>query len=84
MRYRMIELIEKEVPRPKADALAGHLLANGVIVQKQSKWVSAPIKEKGYDSKTIPTCSNCGYQSFITYTFCPDCGAKLKERDGND
>jgi hypothetical protein len=32
MRDRLIKLIEKEVPRPKADALAGHLLANGVIV----------------------------------------------------
>ena len=32
MRGRLIELIQKEVPRPKADALANHLLANGVIV----------------------------------------------------
>lgn len=32
MRDRLIELIKKEVPRPKADALAYHLLANGVIV----------------------------------------------------
>ena len=31
MRDRLIELIQKEVPRPKADALANHLLANGVI-----------------------------------------------------
>ena len=62
--------------------IADHLLANGVMVQKQGKWVSAPIKDKGYDSKTIPTCTNCGYQSFITYTYCPDCGAKLKEREG--
>ena len=31
-RNRLIELIQKEVPRPKADALAIHLLANGVIV----------------------------------------------------
>ena len=29
---KLIELIEKEVPRPKADALAGWLLVNGVIV----------------------------------------------------
>lgn len=29
---KLIELIEKEVPRPKADAIAYHLLANGVIV----------------------------------------------------
>ena len=57
---------------------AEELLANGVIVQKQGKWVSAPIKDKGYDSKSIPTCTNCGYQSFITYTYCPKCGAKLK------
>lgn len=31
-REKLIELIQKEVPRPKADALAIHLLANGVIV----------------------------------------------------
>lgn len=66
----------------ESKSIADHLLANGVIVQKQGKWVSAPIKEKGYDSKTIPTCTNCGYQSFITYTYCPDCGTKLKEREG--
>lgn len=67
------------VDRAEANDLADHLIANGVIVQKQGEWVSAPIKEKGYDSKTIPTCTNCGYQSFITYTYCPKCGAKLKE-----
>ena len=61
---------------------ADFLLSNGVIVQKQGKWVSAPIKDKGYDSKTIPTCTSCGYQSFITYTYCPECGAKLKECEG--
>lgn len=52
-----------------------------VVEVKRGKWVSAPIKEKGYDSKTIPTCTNCGYQSFITYTFCPECGARLKENE---
>ena len=31
-RDRLIELLQKEVPRPKADALAYHLIANGVIV----------------------------------------------------
>lgn len=31
-RDRLIKLITKEVARPKADALANHLLANGVIV----------------------------------------------------
>ncbi len=31
-RKRLIDLITKEVPRPKADALADYLLANGVIV----------------------------------------------------
>lgn len=60
-------------------AEADALLANGVIVQKQDEWVSEPIKYKGYDSKTIPTCTSCGYQSFIKYTYCPECGAKLKE-----
>jgi hypothetical protein len=88
-RDRLIELLmSSEVFNDadgKADAkcLADHLLANGVIVQKQGEWTSAPIKDKGYDSKTIPTCTNCGYQSFITYTYCPECGAKLKERADN-
>lgn len=31
-RERLIELIQKEVPRPKADALADYLLEKGVIV----------------------------------------------------
>lgn len=31
-RDRLIELIQKEVPRPKADALADYLLANSVTV----------------------------------------------------
>ena len=31
-RDRLIELIEKEVPRPKADAIAYNLLANGAIL----------------------------------------------------
>ena len=88
-RDRLIELLVnfnpyKDPIRQMADKMiiekiADYLLANGVIVQKQGEWVSAPIKEKGYDSKTIPTCTNCGYQSFITYTYCPECGAKLKE-----
>lgn len=84
-RDRLIELFfkvaeEKDCPQP--NEVADYLLANGVIVQKKGKWVSAPIKDKGYDSKTIPTCTCCGYQSFITYTYCPECGAKLKEREG--
>ena len=69
--------------QPLGEYLADKLLANGVIVQQQGEWISAPIKDKGYDSKTIPTCTNCGYLSFIKYTFCPECGAKLKERERN-
>lgn len=42
-RDNLIELIEKEVPRPKADALAIHLLANGVIV------LPCEIGQKLYD-----------------------------------
>lgn len=78
-RDRLVELLQDYL---YSEQIADHLLANGVIVQKQGEWVSAPIKEKGYDSKSIPTCTNCGYQSFITYIYCPECGAKLKEREG--
>ena len=94
-RDRLIELCNKKIStmefnnsdhwfdfNEKISDVVNHLLANGVVVQKQGEWVSAPIKEKGYDSKTIPTCTNCGYQNFITYTYCPECGAKLKEREG--
>lgn len=86
-RDRLIEILKVPI-HPKigvdpAGVVADYLLANGVIVQKQGKWGSAPIKEKGYDSKTIPTCTCCGYQSFITYTYCPECGAKLKELKEN-
>ena len=80
----IVTVHEIKVSLYEAGFIADHLLANGVIVQKQGERVSAPIKEKGYDSKTIPTCTNCGYQNFIKYTYCPECGAKLKEREQND
>lgn len=55
-RDRLIELITKEVPRPKADALAGWLLANGVIVPPckvgQTVWILFTI-EKTIESREI-------------------------------
>ena len=51
-RERLIELIIKEVPRPKADALAYHLLANGVIVPP--KWIS--VKDKLPDKNGTYLC----------------------------
>lgn len=36
-REQLIELLQKEVARPKADALAIHLLANGIAIPVQCK-----------------------------------------------
>ena len=72
-RDRLIELLQKEVPRPKADYLAIHLLANSVIVQKYGEW-------KDNHNGTF-TCSVCGGKS-SRMNYCGICGAKLKEREG--
>lgn len=62
-----------------------YLLANGVIVQQQGKW---KIKRDDCDFEYM-MCSCCKEEFFpegcvveITPNFCPNCGAKMKEREG--
>ena len=64
---------------------AEELLANGVIVQQQGKW---KIKRDDCDFEYM-MCSCCKEEFFpegcvveITPNFCPNCGAKMKEREG--
>ena len=70
--------------------VADHLLANGVIVQKQGEWkiTQEPL---GWKDIECVECSACHelwiceedfeyYKEFWKY--CPNCGAKLKEREG--
>jgi hypothetical protein len=70
--------------RCDAEKLADYLLANGVIVQKQGKW---KIKRDDCDFEYM-MCSCCKEEFFpegcvveITPNFCPNCGAKMKERE---
>ena len=75
-RNRLIELITKEVPRPKADALADHLLAKGVIVPPckvgdKIYWVANHITNRNikefcidYDEK-----NDIGVCEFTVYGF---------------
>jgi hypothetical protein len=67
------------------ERLADYLLANGVIVPKQGKW---KIKRDDCDFEYM-VCSCCKEEFFpegcvieITPNFCPNCGAKMKEREG--
>lgn len=61
--------------------IADYLLANGVIVQKQGEWIY-----KEFFGIEFPECSVCETQfedaNFEDYSYCPECGAKLKECEG--
>lgn len=52
--------------------LADHLIANGVVVQKQGEWL---IGSDGY----YPYCSECKEEpkGGNMTTYCPSCGAKM-------
>ena len=60
------------------DVLADHLIANGVIVQKQGEWVSCGIDNNDME---IIKCSECGRKQFGYSKFCATCGAKMNESD---
>ena len=57
---------------------AEELLANGVIVQKQGKWVSCGLDNNDME---IIKCSECGRKQFGYSKFCATCGAKMDGKD---
>ena len=50
----------------------------GYRKQNDGEWVVKDLNNPLYESKKAPHCSACGYMSFITYAYCPNCGAKMK------
>ena len=90
-RNKLIEILEKSFAEQHekrglltAQHTAEHLLANGVIVQQQGEW---KIKRDDCDFEYM-MCSCCKEEFFpegcvveITPNFCPNCGAKMKERE---
>jgi hypothetical protein len=86
-RDRLIELLRKSgasFENALPEEIADYLLANGVIVQQQGKW---KIKRDDCDFEYM-MCSCCKEDFFpegcvveITPNFCPNCGAKMKERE---
>ena len=67
-----------------ADKMADHLIANGVVVQKQGKWIAVPSSDmvtgKAYE------CSECKKMRFGSFkpNYCPNCGADMRERKEKD
>ena len=81
MRDRLIELIQNAVggcARHWAEVISDHLLANGVIVQAQGRWVT---------EGKIFYCSNCRFtrniEVYINHRYCPHCGAKMERSNEN-
>ena len=59
--------------------VADHLIANGVVIQKQGEWEESTNYDVGFW-----VCSVCNFTSEATaasklYKYCPSCGAKMKE-----
>lgn len=73
------------------ESIADHLLANGVIVQKQGELIKTE-EPLGWRDVECVECSVC-HESWIIdedsdfedyaqfWNYCPECGAKLKERE---
>jgi hypothetical protein len=76
----------------KAKFIADHLLANGVIVQKQGEWKKTE-EPLGWQDVDCVECSVC-HETWILdedfdfefckemWKYCPNCGVKMKEREG--
>ena len=82
-REKLIELIEKWNKDEFAisyasDELADYLIANGVVVQKQGKWVlketlvRSPFAKNAY-------CSECYEETPSLLNYCPNCGAFMRK-----
>ena len=82
-REKLIELME-QVYFCSMEALADHLIANGVVVREKGEWE----KRSGLHS-----CSVCGkvcpYDvqadviEYWTSNFCPNCGADMRKVESN-
>ena len=103
-RDRLIKLLLQSDPIKERDLdddwgdgeleeIADHLLANGVIVQKQGEWKETK-EPLGYQDIDCVECSAC-HESWIldedfdfefckeVWHYCPNCGAKIKECDND-
>ncbi len=94
MRDRLIELLQNFadgthssnghfVDNTQVDDVADHLLANGVIVQKQGEW--KVHQNDGYWHYDCPFCDD-GYatkgEDETPPNYCQNCGAKMDGKDG--
>ena len=74
-REKLIELILEVHTTWNAQNIADHLIANGVVIQKQAEWIEID-KRSGHG-----VCSNCnrldGIDSLATH--CRYCGCRMKE-----
>ena len=80
-RETLIELIEsaRYWGSNTSAEIADHLIANGVVIQKQGEWEESTNYDVGFW-----VCSVCNFTSEATaasklYKYCPNCGAKMKE-----
>ena len=80
-REKLIELldqaIEAEFPWDHNGPVADHLIANGVVIQKEGEWIYI----ENYPWVEMCRCSVCGYEmddESLTH-YCPKCEAKMKE-----
>lgn len=62
---------------PDVEALADHLLAEGVTVQAHGYWKIKGVLIRATGAKNY-TCSVCGKENFHT-PFCSECGAKMSD-----
>lgn len=94
VREKLVELLDTNcgyVDEVEAEALADHLIANGVTVQECGYWVSYQSDEPYgcQDEKEWYRCSKCEkdtygrcyedkwYSAPILSAYCPHCGAKM-------
>ena len=85
-REKLIELIEsaRYWGSNTSAEIADHLIANGVVIQKQGEWILG----RNHGDFVEATCTSCDgmllvkwYDKIDKYRHCPNCGAKMKEAE---
>ena len=76
----LVELLEKEVPRPKADYLAIYLIANGAKIERHGEWFL--LDECANEGIYCSVCHKKVYRKEyanqkLKSRFCPNCGARM-------